>query len=170
MTYNPNKALIKLVISLLCLLVLGAYAAWLSQTDVDVNLLDRRQAPSWAHLFGTDNLGRDLWDRVFQGIATSLQIGTTAALSSGVIALVMASLSSFSRTMDYVIRGCIDSLLALPHLLLLILICFTLGGGKVGVIWAVALTHWPKLTLVLRSELLRVQQTDYIDVIETDWK
>lgn len=109
MTYNPNKALIKLVISLLCLLVLGAYAAWLSQTDVDVNLLDRRQAPSWAHLFGTDNLGRDLWDRVFQGIATSLQIGTTAALSSGVIALVMASLSSFSRTMDYVIRGCIDS-------------------------------------------------------------
>ncbi len=75
---------------------------------------------------------------------------------------MMASLSSFSKTMDYVIRGCIDSLLALPHLLLLILICFTLGGGKVGVIWAVALTHWPKLTLILRSELLRVQQTDYI--------
>ncbi len=60
MTYNPNKALIKLVISLLCLFALGAYAAWLSQTDVEVNLLDRRQAPSWIHLFGTDNLGRDL--------------------------------------------------------------------------------------------------------------
>ncbi len=52
MTYNPNKALIKLVISLLCLFALGAYAAWLSQTDVEVNLLDRRQAPSWIHLFG----------------------------------------------------------------------------------------------------------------------
>ncbi len=162
MTYNPNKALIKLVISLLCLFALGAYATWLSQTDVDINLLDRRQAPSWVHLFGTDNLGRDLWDRVFQGIATSLQIGTIAAFSSGLIALVMAGLSSFSKTMDYIIRGCIDSLLALPHLLLLILICFTLGGGKAGVIWAVALTHWPKLTLILRSELLRVQQTDYI--------
>ncbi|WP_321158078.1 ABC transporter permease [Providencia stuartii] len=162
MTYNPNRALLKLVISLVCLCVLAIYAVWLSQTDIEVNLLDRRQAPSLVHLFGTDNLGRDLWDRVFQGLATSLQIGTTAAISSGLIAVVMAGLSSFSKTMDYIVRGIIDSLLALPHLLLLILICFTLGGGKAGVIWAVALTHWPKLTLILRSELLRVQQADYI--------
>ncbi|QCJ71248.1 peptide ABC transporter permease [Providencia heimbachae] len=162
MTYNPNRALFKLIISLFCLIALAVYAFWLSSVDIDMNLLDRRQAPTFTHLFGTDNLGRDLFERTFQGLATSLQIGLTAAISSGFIALVMAGLSSFSKTMDYLVRGVIDALLALPHLLLLVLICFTLGGGKFGVIWAVALTHWPKLTLILRAELLSVQQADYI--------
>ena len=162
MTYNPNRALFKLIISLTLLVVLASYAVWLSSTDIDMNLLDRRLAPSWVHLFGTDNLGRDLFERTFQGVATSLQIGLIAAVSSGFIALVMAGLSSVSKVMDYAVRGVIDALLALPHLLLLVLICFTLGGGKMGVIWAVALTHWPKLTLILRSELLRVKQADYI--------
>lgn len=162
MTYNPNRALFKLIISLTLLVVLASYAVWLSSTDIEMNLLDRRLAPSWVHLFGTDNLGRDLFERTFQGVATSLQIGLIAAVSSGFIALVMAGLSSVSKVMDYAVRGVIDALLALPHLLLLVLICFTLGGGKMGVIWAVALTHWPKLTLILRSELLRVKQADYI--------
>lgn len=162
MTYNPNRALFKLIISLTLLVILASYAVWLSSTDIEMNLLDRRLSPSWAHLFGTDNLGRDLFERTFQGVATSLQIGLIAAVSSGFIALVMAGLSSVSKVMDYAVRGVIDALLALPHLLLLVLICFTLGGGKMGVIWAVALTHWPKLTLILRSELLRVKQADYI--------
>nr|WP_314266623.1 ABC transporter permease [uncultured Moellerella sp.] len=162
MTYNPNRALVKLTLSLLCLIILGTYAFWLSYSDIEMNLLDRRQAPSFAHWFGTDNLGRDLFERTFQGLAVSLQIGLTAAISSGFIALVMAGLSSLSKTTDYLVRGVIDALLALPHLLLLVLICFTLGGGKTGVVWAVALTHWPKLTLILRSELQRVQQADYI--------
>ncbi|MGG4663634.1 ABC transporter permease [Providencia vermicola] len=162
MTYNPNRALLKLTISLILLIILASYAVWLSSNDIEMNLLDRRLAPSWEHLFGTDNLGRDLFERTFQGVATSLQIGLIAAVSSGFIALVMAGLSSVSKVMDYAVRGVIDALLALPHLLLLVLICFTLGGGKMGVIWAVALTHWPKLTLILRSELLRVKQADYI--------
>ena len=47
-------------------------------------------------------------------------------------------------------------------LLLLILICFTLGGGKSGVIMAVALTHWPRLALILRAEAERVAHSDYL--------
>ncbi|MGV6986884.1 ABC transporter permease [Providencia hangzhouensis] len=162
MTYNPNRALFKLAFSLLLLIVVSIYAFGLSLNDIEMNLLDRRLPPSWAHLFGTDNLGRDLFARTFQGVATSLQIGLMAAVTSGFIALVMAGLSSISKVMDYVVRGVIDAMLALPHLLLLVLICFTLGGGKMGVIWAVALTHWPKLALILRSELQRVSQSDYI--------
>ncbi|WP_392561066.1 ABC transporter permease [Orbus sturtevantii] len=162
MTYNPNNALIKLIFSLLSLIILSSYGFWLSHTDVVTDLLSRHHAPSWHHLFGTDNLGRDLYKLVFQGSNTSLQVGLIASLSSGAIALFMASLSSFNTMMDYLVRGVVDSLLALPHLLLLILICFTLGGGKAGVVWAVALTHWPKLTLLLRAELISIQQTDYI--------
>ncbi|MBO1916404.1 ABC transporter permease subunit [Providencia rettgeri] len=114
------------------------------------------------HLFGTDNLGRDLFARTFQGVATSLQIGLMAAVTSGFIALVMAGLSSISKVMDYVVRGVIDAMLALPHLFITGIDLFYVGWWKNGVIWAVALTHWPKLALILRSELQRVSQSDYI--------
>ena len=162
MTYNPNHALFRLCASLLMLLLLIAYGVSISGMDVPMDLLARRQPPSAHDWFGTDSLGRDLWLRSFQGMTTSLQIGLTAAFSSGFLALFAASLCSLNKTLDYLVRGVIDSMLALPHLLLLVLICFTLGGGKQGVILAVALTHWPRLALILRAEILRIRETDYV--------
>ena len=162
MTYDPNRALLRLCLSLLLLLILMAYGFSVSGLDIPMDLLARRQAPSETFWFGTDSLGRDLWLRCFQGMTTSLQIGLTAALSSGALAMLAASLCAVNKTLDYLIRGLIDSLLALPHLLLLILICFTLGGGKQGVILAVALTHWPRLALILRAEIQRIRETDFV--------
>lgn len=162
MTYNPNRALLKLSFSLMLLLLLVVYGWSVSGSDAAMDLMARRQAPSVEHWFGTDSLGRDLWLRCFQGMTTSLQIGLTAAFASGLLAMLAAALSAVNKTLDYLIRGLVDSMLALPHLLLLILICFTLGGGKQGVILAVALTHWPKLALILRAEILRIRETDYV--------
>lgn len=162
MTYDPNRPLFKLCISLLLLLILMGYGLSVSDVDISMDLLARRQAPSAEFWFGTDSLGRDLWLRCFQGMNTSLQIGLTAAFCSGFLALLTASLCTVNTTFDYLIRGLIDSLLALPHLLLLVLICFTLGGGKQGVTLAVALTHWPRLALILRSEIVRIRETDFV--------
>ncbi|WP_431221959.1 ABC transporter permease [Serratia sp. L9] len=162
MTYNPNRALCQLALSLALLLMLVAYGWWISGTDIALDLLARRQPPSAEYWFGTDSLGRDLWLRCFQGMTTSLQIGLIAAFASGLLAMLTASLSALNRTLDYLIRGLIDCMLALPHLLLLVLICFTVGGGIKGVILAVALTHWPKLALILRAEILRIRETDYV--------
>ena len=162
MTFNPQRALLRLSASLLLLILLVAYGISVSGVEVSMDLLARRQAPSAEFWFGTDSLGRDLWLRCFQGMNTSLQIGLTEAFCSGFLAMLTASLCTVNTTFDYLIRGLIDSLLALPHLLLLVLICFTLGGGKQGVILAVALTHWPRLALILRSEILRIRETDFV--------
>ncbi|WP_300001209.1 ABC transporter permease [uncultured Cedecea sp.] len=162
MTYNPNQALLRLAVSFVLLSGLVIYGFSIYHLDIPMELLARRQPPSSLYWFGTDSLGRDLWLRCFQGLTTSLQIGLTAAFTSGLISLLAAALCSMNKTMDYLIRGLIDSMLALPHLLLLVLICFTLGGGKEGVILAVAFTHWPKLALILRAEILRIRETDYM--------
>lgn len=162
MTSNPNRALCQLLVSLALFLLLAIYGGWLSGTDITIDLLARRQPPSAEYWFGTDNLGRDLWSRCFQGMNTSLQIGLSAAFASGLLAMLAASLSAINAPLDYLVRGLIDCMLALPHLLLLLLICFTLGGGKQGVILAMALTHWPKLALILRTEILRIRATDYV--------
>ena len=162
MTFNPQRALLRLSASLLLLILLVAYGISVSGVEVSMDLLARRQAPSTQFWFGTDSLGRDLWLRCVQGITTRLHIGLVAAFSSGVLAMLAASLCAVNKTLDFLIRGFIDSLLSLPHLLLLVLICFTLGGGKHGVILAVALTHWPRLALILRGELLRIRESDFV--------
>ncbi|GKX53216.1 ABC transporter permease [Budvicia aquatica] len=159
---QANKSLIRLLITLSLLgtlLFLGIHS---NQQEATLNLLARRSAPSAEFWFGTDNLGRDLWLRCLQGMMTSMQIGLITALISGLLALVIAIISQCGKVGDYLTRAIIDTFIALPHLLLLILICFTFGGGKWGVILAVSLTHWPKLALILRSELLRIRQADYI--------
>jgi peptide/nickel transport system permease protein len=162
MTYNPNQALFRLIVSFVLLSGLVIYGFSIYHLDIPMELMARRQPPSSLYWFGTDSLGRDLWLRCFQGLTTSLQIGLIAAFTSGLLSLLTAALCSINKTMDYLIRGLIDSMLALPHLLLLVLICFTLGGGKEGVILAVAFTHWPKLSLILRAEILRIREMDYV--------
>ncbi len=160
--YNPNRPFLRLVFAGGLLFALFIYGLSIAQTEPALDLLARNQAPSFNFWFGTDNLGRDLWLRCFQGMLTSLYVGLFSALVSGFIALFFAGLSTINKQLDYLVRGIIDALLALPHLLLLILICFTIGGGLQGVIIAIALTHWPKLALILRSEILSAREADYI--------
>ncbi|AOV97106.1 peptide ABC transporter permease [Edwardsiella hoshinae] len=162
MLYNPAPTLARLFIASFLLLLIAWYAYDSLDQSLAIDLLARHQPPSARHWFGTDNMGRDLWLRSFQGALTSLQIGSGAALCSGLIALLMAALSQLDTRLDTLMRLLTDTLLSLPHLLLLILICFTLGGGKSGVIMAVALTHWPRLALILRAEAQRVAHSDYL--------
>lgn len=162
MLYNPTPTLIRLLLSASCLLFIAVYGSASLGNPLNVDLLARHLPPDALHWFGTDNLGRDLWIRCFQGALTSLQIGTGAALCSGFIALLMAAISRLHPRFDVLMRLVTDAMLSMPHLLLLILICFTLGGGKTGVIMAVALTHWPRLALILRAEAERVAHSDYL--------
>lgn len=162
MLFNPLPSLLRLGFALIALLLLTGYGWQLSGQEVPMDLLARQQPPSAEHWFGTDQMGRDLWQRAFQGTLTSLQLGVSTALCSGLLAMLMASLSRLHPRCDMAVRLLIDAMLALPHLLLLILICFTLGGGLRGVIFAVALTHWPKLALILCAEARRIDASDYV--------
>lgn len=112
MTYNPNRALFRLFVSLALLSILIVYGWVIYPIEVPMDLMARRQPPSPAYWFGTDSLGRDLWLRCFQWAAdkTSLQIGLIAAFASGLLAMLTASLCAINKTLDYIIRGLIDSM------------------------------------------------------------
>jgi peptide/nickel transport system permease protein len=141
-------------------IVVAAQVAAASATDPD--LLQRRRPPSLAHPFGTDWLGRDVLARTLVGLRLSLVIGTLAAAVSAVIALVLASAAAaLGRVADVTVGWLVDLFLSLPHLVLLILVAFAAGRGLQGVTIAVALTHWPTLTRVLRGEARRVMSADY---------
>lgn len=125
----------------------------------------RNLKPSLDHLFGTDWLGRDMFTRTMKGLTLSIGVGMIASSVSVIIALVLGMMSAtLGRAVDAAISWLVDLFLGVPHLVALILIAFTLGGGAKGVIVGVALTHWPSLTRVIRAEVMQIRTADYVQV------
>nr|WP_295708549.1 ABC transporter permease [uncultured Halomonas sp.] len=138
---------------------------WLLTDSVQRMQFDARLAPpSLEHWLGTDALGRELWARTLAGLALSFWVGCLAALLSTLIALSLAALATLSARLDALVSLLIDTLLSVPHLILLMLIAFALGGGTQAVIIAVAVTHWPSLARVLRAELWQLRQAPYVRI------
>ncbi|MEH0070467.1 ABC transporter permease [Pannonibacter sp. Pt2-lr] len=81
---------------------------------------------------------------------------------SALIALAIGLAASLDRRADRLLGGVTELALGLPHFVLLILICYAAGGGTTGVIIAVSLTHWPRLSRVLRHEAQTVLTSDYV--------
>lgn len=151
-----------------CLMALGAIiaGAWLiGDAGLATNLTARQQPPSLAHPFGTDWLGRDMFTRTLHGLSLSLAVGLLAAAVSAVIGTGLGLLAAtLGGVADAVVVWLIDVFLSLPHLVLLIMIAFTVGGGTRGVIIAVALTHWTGLARIIRAEVLQLKSAHYVQL------
>ena len=151
--------------TLTVLLVLVVVGTLVAGSAAQTHLGARNLSPSLSHPFGTDRLGRDQFARTLAGLRLSLIIGTLAAAASAGIALVLgAAAGALGRRVDAVVGWTIDLVMALPHLVLLILLAFVLGGGIKAVVIGVAITHWPSLTRVLRGEARQVAASDYVAV------
>jgi len=149
------------------LLLLGVVTAGLliSPDSISTNFQARYLAPSLEHPFGTDWLGRDMLVRSLKGLTISIGVGLLASSISVIIALVLGIMAAtLGKAADAVIGWLVDLLMGMPHLVLLILIAFALGGGVKGVIVGVALTHWPSLTRVIRAEVLQLRSAEFVQV------
>lgn len=143
--------------------VLGAIA--LGDFGIATDFSARLAPPTLSHWFGTDQFGHDMFARTVHGLNVSLWVGLIAATLSTLIALGLSVFATTGgRFADMLVSFLVDATMGLPHMVLLILISFALGGGTHAVIIAVALTHWPRLTRVLRAEILQLRNADYIMV------
>lgn len=123
----------------------------------------KKLVPSFIHLFGTDYLGRDMFYRSIKGLSTSILIGTLAATVSAFMALTLGLLAATAGGwVDKAVSYFVDLFMGVPHMVLLMLISFMLGGGLKGVVIGVALTHWPNLTRVIRGEVMQVRNAQYV--------
>lgn len=124
---------------------------------------DKLLPPGAGHLFGTDSMGRDMLTRCVKGLSASMVTAALAAGVSSVMALVFGTAAAvLGGRWDRFVNWCVDLCMGIPHLVLLILISFMCGRGAKGVTAAVALTHWPALTRVVRSEVLSVRGSLYV--------
>lgn len=158
----------RLPVSLIVLLVIVAYALCLPavapEAWLGVDLGSSRQAPSAAHWFGTDASGRDLFVRVAQGLRVSLLMAAVAAaVATGLGLLVGTTAAATGGWLDAVLMRSGDFVNALPHLLLGLVVVAFFPGSIVAIIASIALTHWPQVARIVRSEALSVAQSEFVD-------
>lgn len=141
------------------------WGLFMNPRTYEANYANKFLAPSLAHPFGTDFIGRDMFHRTIKGLSNSIIIGVLASIVSSIIALVAGIASAvFGGWVDKFVNWCVDLCMGLPHLVLLMLISFMMGKGVKGVTIAVALTHWPSLTRIVRSEVMQIRSSQYVKV------
>lgn len=127
-----------------------------------IRLDERLQAPSGAHPFGTDDLGRDLLARVVAATPISLTIGLVAAAVSLVIGFAVGGTAGyFGGAVDLVLSRLIEVMLCFPVLFLLLALAAFLPPSPATVIAAIGLTAWAGDARYARAEILKIRELDY---------
>ena len=128
-----------------------------------LDLANRRGAPSVAHWFGTDELGRDVLTRVLTGARVSLAIGLLSALTSALVGTLVGSVAGMrGRWLDEVLMRITDAMLCVPRLPLLMLAAAVLQPNVPTLVLLVGLTGWMETARVVRAETRSIMAREFV--------
>ncbi|MFB5283620.1 ABC transporter permease [Peribacillus sp. Hz7] len=162
---KKQRALIVTILAIVFLMIVIVIGAVLDKESISTNLEHRNASPTFKHPFGTDWLGRDMFSRTFMGLSLSIGVGLIGAFGSTLIATILGVISAtMGKTVDRIVSWLIDLFLSVPHLVTLILIAFTFGGGFKGIVIGIALTHWPSLARIIRAEVMQIRSAEFVQV------
>jgi peptide/nickel transport system permease protein len=156
-------ALIGAVI-VLCFVVMAVGAPWLVSADPSQgNWKQVRKAPTWAHPFGTDDLGRDGLSRVVWGTRISMQAGVFSILLAIAIGVPLGLLAGYYRgPLDQALMRLTDAWLAFPFLILAIGLVTIMGASLVNATLAIGLGATPTYIRLTRGLVLSAKEEDYV--------
>jgi peptide/nickel transport system permease protein len=156
-------------IVLLLFLVVGVFAPWVAPYDYnEIAPLDRMQGPSWAHWFGTDNLGRDVLSRCIYGAQLSVIIGCSAAALATVISAVVGIVSGyFGGKTDMAVQRVVDAWMSFPDLIVLIVVVSVLGPGMPQIIGTLGLLLGIGGSRIVRSAVVSVREHMYVHAAQS---
>lgn len=121
------------------------------------------QAPSSAHWFGTDELGRDIFSRILYGARTSLTVGVLASVISLLIGMPWGLLSGiYGRWADAASMRLTDALLAFPGIILALAVVAVAGPSTVNLVIAIGVIQAPRFTRLIRGEVLSLRERDFV--------
>lgn len=121
------------------------------------------KAPSSAHLFGTDQLGRDVLSRVLYGTRATIPIGAAIVALAMVIGIPIGALAGFAGGwVDEICMRIADIFLAFPTIILALAVAAALGPDVTSAIIAVAIAFWPRYARLIRGEAMSIKERDFV--------
>jgi peptide/nickel transport system permease protein len=151
---------------LLLFVVCAVFAPWLAPQDpARLDLAGRLMGPSWAHWFGTDELGRDILSRTLFGARISLIVAVSVVGLSLAVGLVAGGLAGFyGGWTDTVVNVYVtNAFMALPGILLAIAFVAFMGPGLGNVILALAISGWVGYARLVRAQVMAVKEKEFVE-------
>jgi peptide/nickel transport system permease protein len=150
------------VVGLVGVAALGApWLAPYSPTEMHVDLL---APPSARHLFGTDDLGRDVLSRVIHGASVSVLVGVISMGTAAVVGVPLGLLSGYrGGLVDTLIMRLLDGLMAFPAILLAIAIMAVLGPSLQNAMLAIGVIYIPPFARIVRASVLSLREREFVD-------
>jgi len=131
---------------------------------IRINVPNRLHPPSAAHIFGTDELGRDIMARIVHGARISLVVGCAAIAFALFVGGALGAIAGYSGgKIDDVIMRCMDVFLCLPDVLLALAIVAAFGTNLVNLTIAIGLAFTPKFSRLVRSAVMTVRGIEYVE-------
>jgi len=151
------------IVTLVCIVpLLAPFIA--PYSPIEQNRPNRLKPPSYDHLFGTDEFGRDIFSRIVYGTRTALAIGVIVVLISAVIGVTLGLISGYyGGIIDEIIMRTVDTVWSFPSLILALAIVVILGPGITNVMIAIALVGWASYARIVRGDTLSKKEELFIE-------
>jgi oligopeptide transport system permease protein len=161
---RANRSALFAMAILLFLFLMAAVGPFISPYSYSHIQLELKNTPPCSTFwFGSDELGRDMFTRIWWGARISLFIGITAATIDVIIGVLWGSVAAYwgGKIEELMMRIC-DVLYTIPYLLVVILLTVIRGSGIVTILIAMSLTGWINMARIVRGQILQLKQNDYI--------
>ena len=150
---------------LVCLIAAAAIAPIVAPYPPDrLDLAHRREAPSAAHWFGTDDLGRDVFARVLFGARVSLAVGLLSAAVAGASGIAVGGVAGYAGgALDAILMRATDAMLAVPRLPLLMIAASVLQPSVALLVVMIGMAGWMETARVVRAEFLTLRTRGFVE-------
>lgn len=155
------RAGLLLTACMLALILMGF--VWTPYEPNAMDVTAKMEGPSFRHLLGTDNFGRDIFSRLLEGAGTTFLIALATVLIGLAAGVLIGALTAwYGGWVDEVVMRINDSIAAFPSILLALVLIALFGSGKYNVILALGLLFIPSFARIVRAEVARQKSLDYV--------
>lgn len=160
---HSRAAVVGLAIVLIWVAVATLAPVIAPYSPVEQHLADRLLPPGSRYLFGTDELGRDVFSRVLHGARLSIPTAFAVVVLTALLGTGLGAISGFAGGIvdEGIMRVC-DAVLAFPSLLLAMALTAVMGPGLVNALLAMILVLWPEYARLIRAQVLSVREMEYV--------
>ncbi len=161
---RKNKAAVVSLAILVVIILLAVFGPIFSKyTFYDTDYAHTYNGPGAAHLFGTDQFGRDQWARIWQGTRISLLIAVAAAFIDLFIGVTFGAVSAlFGGKVDAVMQRIIEILVGIPQLIIVILLMMVMPAGIWTIVVALSITGWVNMARLVRAQILKLKNQEFV--------
>lgn len=161
---KKNKVAMASLILLLIIAFMCIFAPYIYPHPYDEqNIEFTNQGPTLQHIFGLDDLGRDIFARIWIGGRVSLTIGVVGALVSLLIGVLYGGISGYmGGLVDDIMMRILEILSGIPYMVMVIIVTVFLGKGMSSLLLALCITSWTGLARLVRGQVLELKESEYV--------